>query len=83
MNAAFSTLIHDGQYGGRIRRLELQRPVRPVPVVVLDVDSEDLLVVPATHDQQPVKALGPYRPDPALGVGVGVRRLHWRDQLGA
>ena len=57
MNAAFSALIHGGQSGGRVRRLELQRPVRPVPVVVLDVDSEDLLEVSATHDEQPVKAL--------------------------
>jgi hypothetical protein len=62
MNAAFSTLIHDGQSGGRVRRLELQRPVRPVPVVVLDIDSQDLLEAPATHDEQPVKALGPHRP---------------------
>jgi hypothetical protein len=78
MNAAVSALIYDGQSGGWIRRLELQRPVRPVPVVVLDVDSEDLLQVPATHDEQPVQALGPHRPNPALGVGVGVRRLHRR-----
>ena len=84
MNAAVSALIYDGQSGGWVRRLELQRPVRPVPVVVLDVDSQDLLQVPATHDEQPVQALGPHRPDPALGVGVGVGRLHRRDQyLGA
>jgi hypothetical protein len=51
MNAAFSALIYDGQSGGWIRRLELQRPMRPVPVVVLDVDSQDLLQVPATHDE--------------------------------
>src|SRR5215208_6098532 len=72
MNAAFSALIYDGQSGGWIWRLELQRPMRPVPVVVLDVDSQDLLQVPATHDEQPVQALGPHRPDPALGVGVSV-----------
>jgi hypothetical protein len=34
--------------------------------------------VPAAHDQQPVQALGPHRPGPALGVGVGCR--HRRDQ---
>jgi hypothetical protein len=38
---------------------------------VLDVDSEDLLQVPATHDEQPVQALGPHRPDRA-------RRRRWR-----
>jgi hypothetical protein len=80
MNAAFSALIYDGQSGGWIWRLELQRPMRPVPVVVLDVDSQDLLQVPATHDEQPVQALGPHRPDPALGVGVSVWCLHRRDQ---
>ena len=84
MHDAFSTLIYDGQSGGRVRRLELQRPVRPVLVVMLDVDAEDLLEVPATHDEQPVQALGTDGAYPALGVGVGVGRLHWRDQhLGA
>ena len=78
MNAAVSALIYDGQSGGWIRRLELQRPVRPVPVVVLDIDSQDLLQVPATHDEQPVQALGPHRRDPALGVGVGVGCLQRR-----
>ena len=84
MNAAFSALIYDGQSGGWIWRLELQRPMRPVPVVVLDVESQDLLQVPATHDEQPVQALGPHRPDPALGVGVGVGCLQRRQHhLGA
>jgi hypothetical protein len=41
MNAACSALVHDGQSGGWIRRCEPQRPVRPVPVVVLGVDSQD------------------------------------------
>jgi len=84
MDAAFSAVVYERQSGGWIRRLELQRPVRSVPVVVLDVDSQDLFQVPATHDEQPVQALGPHRPDPALGVGVGVGRLHWRKHhLGA
>jgi hypothetical protein len=40
--------------------------------------------VPATHDEQPVQALGSHCPDPPLGIGVGVGRLHWHDQyLGA
>jgi hypothetical protein len=53
MHAAISISPHidDGQSGGRVRRLELQRPVRPVPVVMLDVDAEDLLKVPGTHDE--------------------------------
>jgi hypothetical protein len=84
MNAAFSALVYERQSGGWIRRVELQRPVRSVPVVVLDVDSEDLFQVPATHDEQPVQALDPYRPDPALGVGIGVGCLHrHKHHLGA
>jgi hypothetical protein len=46
---------------------------------VLDADSQDLLQMPATHDEQPVQALGPHRLDPALGEGVGVGRLHRRE----
>jgi hypothetical protein len=42
--------------------------VRTVGVVVLDIDPEDLLEVAAPDDQQPVQALGPHRPDPALGA---------------
>jgi hypothetical protein len=37
---------------------------------VLDVDPQDLLKVVAPEDQQPVQALGPDRPHPALGVRV-------------
>ena len=43
MNAAVSAFVYDDQFGGWVRRLELQRPVRPVPVVVLEVESQDLL----------------------------------------
>jgi hypothetical protein len=49
MNAAFSALVYEQQSGGWIRRFELQRLVRSVPVVVLDIDSQDLFQVPATH----------------------------------
>jgi hypothetical protein len=69
---------------GRIRRLQPERPVRTVGVVMLHVDAQHLLKVATPKDQQPVQALGPHRPDPAFGVGVGVGRLHRRDQhLGA
>jgi hypothetical protein len=36
-------VFSDGQPGRWIRRLEPQRPVRTVLVVVLDIDSQDLL----------------------------------------
>jgi hypothetical protein len=51
-----------------------------VAVVVLDVDPKHLLQVSSSGDQQPVQAFDPHRPDPALGVGVGVGRLHRRQQ---
>jgi hypothetical protein len=51
-------LTDDGQSGGSVRRLKPERPVRPMGVVVLDVDSKDLLQMAASNDQQPVQALG-------------------------
>jgi hypothetical protein len=54
--------------------------VGTVAVVVLDVDAEHLLKVSSPGDQQPVQTLGRHRTDPTLGVGVGVGRLHRRDQ---
>src|SRR4030095_16735330 len=63
-------LAQDGQLGRRVWRLQQQRPVGTVAVVMLDVDPKDLLEVAATDDQQPVQALGPDRAHPALGVGV-------------
>jgi hypothetical protein len=79
-------LIHAGerQSGGWFRRLQPERPVRAVGIVVLDVDPQDLLEVAAIEDEQPVQALSPYRANPALRIGIGVRRLYRRDQnLGA
>jgi hypothetical protein len=40
-------LTDDGQSGGSVRRLKLERPVGTVPVVVLDVDPKDLLQMAA------------------------------------
>ena len=72
---------------GRIRRLQPERPVRTVGVVMLHVDAQHLLKVAAAEDQQPVQALGPCGPDEALGVCIGLwrpeRGLDHRDPLGA
>jgi hypothetical protein len=74
----------EGLFDGWLRRLQPERPVSTVGVVVLDVDPKDLLEVAAPDDQQPVQALGAHRPDPAFRMGVRVRRLHRRQQdLGA
>jgi hypothetical protein len=50
---------------------EPEAAVRPVAVVVVDVDSEDALELATVDDQDPVEALAPDRADEALGVGVG------------
>jgi hypothetical protein len=59
----FLTLTDDGQLGGSVRRLELERPVWTVPVVVLDVDPKDLLKM-AAPNEQPIQALGADGADP-------------------
>jgi hypothetical protein len=73
-------LTDDGQSGGSVRRLKPERPVGTVPVVVLDVDSKDLLQMAASNDQQPVQALGADGVDPPFCVGVRGRRPSWRHQ---
>ena len=53
--------------------LESQRAVRPLPVVMMDVDPEDALKVASGADEQPVQALRPHGSDPSLTDGVGTR----------
>ena len=67
-----ATLADEVQTNGWTWRLQPERPMRSVRVVMLDVDPEHLFQVASPDDQQPVQALGPHRADPALGVGVGV-----------
>jgi hypothetical protein len=47
-------------------------------VVVLDVRAQDAKKLATPGDQEMVQALPAYRADPALGNGVGVRRLDRR-----
>jgi hypothetical protein len=49
--------------------------VRPLLVVVTDVDAEDARELAAAEDQQPVGALSTCAADLALDVRVRVRRL--------
>ena len=72
MHPSWLAVADDPQVGEWIRRLQSERPVGTVMVVVGDVDPEHLLEVSSPANQQPVQALGPHRADPALGVGVGV-----------
>ncbi len=52
--------------------------MRPVVVVVLAVDAEDVLEVAAAEDEDPVEAIDAERADPPFGVRVRVRRLDRR-----
>jgi len=66
--------------GGRVL---VQRPVRPVAVVVIGVLAEDQLQVPFAGDQHPVQALAAGTGDPAFGYSVGrSRRLHPIQMIG-
>ena len=48
--------------------------MRPMGVVVVDVDAEDALELPAAGDQEPVEAVPADRADPAFGERVCLRR---------
>ena len=69
-HSTFLTLTDGGQSVGSVRRLKPERPVRTVPVVMLDVDPKDLLQMAAPNDQQPVQALGADGADPPFCVYV-------------
>jgi hypothetical protein len=72
MHPAWVTFAGDRQGRGGVGRLKVQRPVRAMPVVVLDVEPQHLLEMAAPDDQQPVQALGTDGANPAFRVGVGV-----------
>jgi hypothetical protein len=75
---------NDRHTGEWIRRFQSERPVRAIPVVVVNVDAKDLLQVASPDDQQPVEALRAGGADSPLRVGVRVGRLYRRAQdLGA
>jgi hypothetical protein len=65
VHAAWLSLAH-GEAGGRRWRRQPKRLARGMPVVVLDLDAQDLRQVPPPDDQQPVQALGPDRANPPL-----------------
>jgi hypothetical protein len=46
--------------------LELERAMRPLRVVVVDVDAEDAFEVATVEDQQPVETLRTHGSDEAL-----------------
>ena len=58
--------------GGRVL---LQRPVRPMDVVVVGVLAEDQPQVPSAGDQHPVQALAPGAGHPAFRDRIRAGRL--------
>lgn len=60
------------------RRALLQRPMRPMGVVVIDVLPENEPEMPLTRDQHPVQALAACAGDPPFGDGVRARHAHRR-----
>jgi hypothetical protein len=54
---------------------QAERAVRPMRVVVLDVDAPDVFELLAACDQEPVEAVAADGADPALGERVRVRRF--------
>ena len=68
----------DGSRRALVWRLKAKRAVWPMPVVVVEVDAEDVVEVPAAQDQHAaVETFAPECPDPTFRVGVRVRRPHW------
>src|SRR5215468_10818571 len=58
---------------GSSRRAASGRAVRPLSVVMRDVDAEDVLELATAEDEQPVEAFSADGADPALHVGVRIR----------
>jgi hypothetical protein len=51
--------------------------MRPLAVVVVDVDAEHVFEVTPVEDQQPVQGFGAHRSDEALRHRVRLRGPHW------
>ncbi len=62
--------------GLRLGRPKFERAMRPLAVVVVDVDAEHAIEVAPAEDQQPVHALGMHGADEALGDRVRLRCSH-------
>ena len=74
VRASLSGAMRTLASGGRVL---VQRPVRPMGVVMVGVLAEDQLQVPFAGDQHSVQALAAGTGDPAFGYGIAPhRQLH-------
>jgi hypothetical protein len=64
-----------GWAGHRLRRLQLERAVRPLRVAVADKLGQHGTEVRLVHDDQVIEALAPQGADDPLGDGDGVSRV--------
>jgi hypothetical protein len=63
---------------------ERQAPMRSMGVVMIDENGQRALKMLGAHNQQPVQALGPSRPNEPFRDSVRLRDLNWRtDDSGA
>jgi hypothetical protein len=69
-------ILSDAARTGWVWRLQPQRPVWAMLVVVLHVDAQDPIQVPSPDDQEPVQALGTHRANPAFRMRVRVGCPH-------
>ena len=61
-----------------VRRREIQASMRPMAVVMINVDGQDTCKVAGTQNEQPIEALGTDRPNESFCDGVRLRRLNRR-----
>jgi hypothetical protein len=64
------------QTGRWIWRLQSERPVRPMPVVMIDIDPQYSFQVTWPNDEQPIQAPGADRANPPLRERVRIGCLH-------
>ncbi len=57
-----------------VRRREVQASVRPMPVVMINVDGQETFKVTRTQNEQPIEALGTDRANESFRDCVRLRR---------
>ena len=78
-NLARLILADNRQPSRSVRCLKPERSMRTMPVVVLDIDPQDLLQVGSSYDQEPVQELGADGADPTGRIHCPV--VHRQSEL--